>query len=114
MIDAWDFIKDNVLKVFVVAVVAIVVIAVAFLAYNARPVTGTITDKAYTPTMVVPHVQCGPNLSGDGTSCITTQRVQPESWSVTVTPDDGSSAVSRAVSESYWDQVAVGDRWTDN
>lgn len=96
-------------------VVVLLVVGVAALMYNSRDVSGTVVDKDFTAAHYVTETQCAPNVGGNGgCTMVTTQRYVGDSWDVTVRPDDGSSDVSRSVSESYWDQVNIGDRWVDS
>lgn len=96
-------------------VVVFVVLGFGALVYNSRDISGTVVDKDFTPAHYVTETQCAPNVGGNGgCSVVTTQRYVGDSWVVIVSPDDGSSDVTRSVSESYWNQVNIGDRWVDS
>lgn len=82
------------------------------LIYNARGVTGTIVAKDYTAAHSQAVTQCAPNTSG-GCSVVVVQQYVPDTWTVTVAPDDGTANVSRTAPEAYWNTVQPGDRWTD-
>lgn len=98
-----------------VVIVVLIVVGVAALVYNARDVSGTVVNKDFTPAHYVTETQCAPNVGGSGgCSVVVTQRYVGDSWVVIVSPDDGSSNVTRSVAESYWNQVSIGDRWTDS
>lgn len=96
-------------------VIVIIVLAVGAAVYNSRDVSGTVVDKEFTPAHYVTETQCAPAVGGSG-GCrvVVTQRYVGDTWEITVSPDDGSSNVSRTVSESYWNQVNIGDRWVDS
>lgn len=95
-------------------VIVIIVLAVGAAVYNSRDVSGTVVDKEFTAAHYVTETQCAPNVGSGGCSVVVTQRYVGDTWEVTVSPDDGSSNVSRTVSESYWNQVNIGDRWVDS
>lgn len=106
---------EKILFLGVALVIAFVVLAFGALVYNARDVSGTVVDKEFTAAHYVTETQCAPNVGGSGScSVVVTQRYVPDTWSVTVRPDDGSSAVYRTVPESYWNEVSIGDRWVDS
>lgn len=94
-----------------IVLIAAIAITVALI-YNARGVTGTVVAKDYTPAHSQPVTQCVPNASG-GCSVVVVQQYVPDTWTVTVAPDDGTANVSRNVPEAYWNTVQIGDRWTD-
>ena len=95
-------------------VIVIIVLAVGAAVYNSRDVSGTVVDKEFTAAHYVTETQCAPNDGSRGCSVVVTQRYVGDTWEVIVSPDDGSSNVSRSVSESYWNQVNIGDRWVDS
>ena len=95
-------------------VIVIIVLAVGAAVYNSRDVSGTVVDKEFTAAHYVSETQCAPNVGSGGCSVVVTQRYVGDTWEVIVSPDDGSSNVSRTVSESYWNQVNIGDRWVDS
>lgn len=106
---------ERILLCTIALVVAIIVLAIGALVYNSRDVSGTVVDKEFTAAHYVTESQCAPVVGGSG-GCrvVVTQRYVGDTWEVTVSPDDGSSNVSRTVSESYWNQVNIGDRWVDS
>lgn len=95
-------------------VIVFIVLAVGAAVYNSRDVSGTVVDKEFTAAHYVTETQCAPAAGGSGCSVVVTQRYVGDTWEVIVSPDDGSSNVSRTVSESYWNQVNIGDRWVDS
>ena len=95
-------------------VIVFIVLAVGAAVYNSRDVSGTVVDKEFTAAHYVTETQCAPNVGSGGCSVVVTQRYVGDTWEVIVSPDDGSSNVSRTVSESYWNQVNIGDRWVDS
>lgn len=109
MFRLWDAIMEHLPKIFIAAVVVIIAFVIAMAVVNGRQVEGTVVGKDYQPMRVIPVTQCPTS-----NTCVVTQTVVPESWYVVVAPDDGSGNVSRSVDPLYWEQVAVGDRWTDN
>lgn len=109
MFRLWDAILDHLPKIFIAAVVVLIAFLIAMVAINGRSVEGTVVGKDYQPMQVIPTTQCPTS-----NTCITTQTIVPESWNITVAPDDGSGNVTRSVDPHYWEQVAIGDRWTDN
>lgn len=99
--------------IILVALVAIaLLVGAAFLIYNARTITGTIEGKDYTPAHSQVVTQCVPVGSNPCQPMVTTQYV-PDSWTVTVSPDNGTANVYRSVTESYWNTAQPGDRWAD-
>ena len=109
MFRLWDVIMEHLPKIFIAAVVVIIAFVITMAVVNGRQVEGTVVGKDYQPMQVIPVTQCPTS-----NTCVVTQTVVPERWNLTVAPDDGSGNVSRSVTPSYWEQVAVGDRWTDN
>ena len=95
-------------------VIVIIVLGIGAAVYNSRDVSGTVVDKEFTAAHYVTETQCAPNVGSGGCSVVVTQRYVGDTWEVIVSPDDGSSNVSRTVSESYWNQVNIGDRWVDS
>ena len=95
-------------------VIVIIVLGIGAAVYNSRDVSGTVVDKEFTAAHYVSETQCAPNVGSGGCSMVVTQRYVGDTWEVIVSPDDGSSNVSRTVSESYWNQVNIGDRWVDS
>lgn len=95
-------------------VIVIIVLGIGAAVYNSRDVSGTVVDKEFTAAHYVSETQCAPNVGSGGCSVVVTQRYVGDTWEVIVSPDDGSSNVSRTVSESYWNQVNIGDRWVDS
>ena len=95
-------------------VIVFIVLGIGAAVYNSRDVSGTVVDKEFTAAHYVTETQCAPKVGGGGCSVVVTQRYVGDTWEVTVSPDDGSSNVSRTVSESYWNQVNIGDRWVDS
>ena len=96
-------------------VIVFSVMAVGAAVYSSRDVSGTVVDKEFTSAHYVTETQCASAVGGSG-GCrvVVTQRYVGDTWEVIVSPDDGSSNVSRSVSESYWNQVNIGDRWVDS
>lgn len=95
-------------------VIVIIVLGIGAAVYNSRDVSGTVVDKEFTAAHYVSETQCAPNVGSGGCSVVVTQRYVGDTWEVIVSPDDGSSNVYRTVSESYWNQVNIGDRWVDS
>ena len=95
-------------------VIVIIVLGIGAAVYNSRDVSGTVVDKEFTAAHYVTETQCAPNVGSGGCSVVVTQRYVGDTWEVIVSPDDGSSNVSRTVSESYWNQVNIGDRLVDS
>lgn len=95
-------------------VIVIIVLGIGAAVYNSRDVSGTVVDKEFTAAHYVSETQCAPNVGSGGCRVVVTQRYVGDTWEITVSPDDGSSNVSRTVSESYWNQVNIGDRWVDS
>ena len=96
-------------------VVVFVVLGFGALVYNSRDISGTVVNKDFTPAHYVTETQCAPTVGGSGgCSVVVTQRYVGDTWVVIVRPDDGSSDVTRSVTESYWNQVNIGDRWVDS
>lgn len=109
MTNLWDFLLEHLIKVIVAATVIFLAVVITLLIINGRHVSGTVVGKDYQPMQVIPMTQCPTS-----NTCVVTQTIIPESWNLTVAPDDGSGNVTRSVDPTYWEQVAVGDRWTDN
>lgn len=105
---------ERILFAGIAIVVIFVVLGIGALVYNSRDISGTVVDKEFTAAHYVSETQCAPNVGSGGCSVVVTQRYVGDTWEVTVSPDDGSSNVSRTVSESYWNQVNIGDRWVDS
>ena len=98
----------------VAAVLALFVVAVIIAqAYNARGVTGTVADKDFTPAHTVQVTRCAITANG-GCAMVVVPEYRPDRWDITVAPDDGSSDVVRTVPEAQWQQINIGDRWTDH
>lgn len=114
MFRLWDAILDHLPKIFIIAVVCVIAFIIAAAVVNGRHVEGTVVGKDYQPTQIIPQTQCVPSGNKGSCTIVTTQTIIPERWYVVVAPDDGTDNVSRTVSPTYWEQVAVGDRWTDN
>ena len=105
---------ERVLFLGIALVIVFIVLGIGAAVHNSRDVSGTVVDKEFTAAHYVTETQCAPNVGKSGCSVVVTQRYVGDSWEVTVRPDDGSSNVSRSVSESYWNQVNIGDRWVDS
>lgn len=106
---------ERILFCGIALVIILVVCGIGAAVYNSRDVSGTVVDKEFTAAHYVTESQCAPVIGGSG-GCtpVVTQRYVGDTWEVIVRPDDGSSNVSRTVSESYWNQVNIGDRWVDS
>lgn len=108
-------------------ILAIIVGVIGFVAIkslrNRRKVTGRVAEKIHNPERTVtrtrgdsrPRNSVFDNDRNRRTRFDMTSetRTIPESWSVKVTPDDGSSAVIRNVPKDQWDALGVGDAWSD-
>ena len=113
--------------IITILIIAIVVGAIGFVAFkslrNRRSVTGHVAEKIHNPERTVtrtrgdsrPRNSVFDNDRNRRTRFDMTSetRTIPESWSVKVTPDDGSSAVIRKVPKDQWDALEVGDAWSD-
>lgn len=99
----------------IVLCVGFVILGIGTAMYNSRDISGTVVDKEFTAAHYVTETRCAPVVGGSGgCSVVTTSRYVGDTWEIIVSPDDGSSNVSRTVSESYWNQVNIGDRWVDS
>ena len=109
-----DWVERSLFIVIALVIVFIVTMVGAAM-YNSRDVSGTVVDKEFTAAHYVTDTQCAPVIGGSvGCRVVATQRYVGDTWEVIVKPDDGSPNVSRTVSESYWNQVNIGDRWVDS
>lgn len=122
--------------IITIVILAVLLAVLGFVGFrtirNRRSVTGTVTDKVFHPARTVTrsrrdhHRQhqhhhhpshrrrslgMGRMDRMDGMRVET--RTIPDSWSVTITPDDGSSKVTRKVPQEQWDAISIGDDWSD-
>ena len=95
--------------VMVLAVALFAVICICYRLYLNRPVIGVVIDKEFVPehmTTSVQNVLIGNTLHPQ----VTLENV-PDTWQISVRPDNGGSVVHYDLDRQRWDQIAVGDRW---
>lgn len=93
--------NKNGLKMVTLSVFTVLLLTLFVLfTFSNRPIEGTILYKSFVPA----HFQAASRGSfiwiGD-------------TWTIDVKPDDGSSTVVRIVKEPCWNQLEVGEHWSD-
>lgn len=89
---------------------------------NQRSVEGTVDSKRYEPARTVTRTRNRHQSSHQRSfnrrhnrmpDMDIETRTIPEKWFVTIKPSDGSSKVTREVSEQVYDELRKGDLWSD-
>lgn len=97
------------IAVMVLAVVLFAVICICHRLYLNRPVVGVVIDKEFVPEHLTNSVQNV--LIGNVLHPQVTVEDVPDTWQISVRPDDGGSVVRYDLDRQRWDRIAVGDRW---
>lgn len=105
----------------IVLVLAFGIYAVIKVIRNKRHIEGEVIGKVFDPSRTVTRTRTIRHKNDNSArhryrnmpDMSTETRGTPDTWSVIVEPSDGSSKVIRKVPEQRWNEISIGDDWSD-
>lgn len=106
----------------IVLVLAFCIYAVIKVIRNKRHIEGKVIGKVFDPSRTVTRTRTRHRHTNNNSArhhyrnmpdMSTETRRTPDTWSVIVEPSDGSSKVIRKVPEQRWNEISIGDDWSD-